>query len=69
MSTDYESPIPGKLKCRSAVAFNDIVLNGEQLASAIHCHDTRGHQGEHHANVTACDGQVVYLEWEAKGTI
>ena len=66
MSTDYESPKPDKIKCRSAIAFDDLELNGEQLASAIYCHDTRGHQGAHHANITACAGQTVYLEWEAK---
>ena len=41
-------------------------LNGEQIASAISCHDILGHTGAHHANVTSCNGQAVYLDWDAK---
>jgi hypothetical protein len=66
MKTDYESPQPDHHKCRSAIAFDDIQQNGEQIASAIHCHDIKGHTGAHHANVTSGDGQVVYLDWAAK---
>lgn len=66
MKTEYESPQPDKTKCRSSIAFDDLDLNGEQLASAIHCQDILGHMGAHHANVTSCNGQSVYLDWDAK---
>jgi hypothetical protein len=66
MKTEYESPQPDKTKCRSSIAFDDMELNGEQIASAIHCHDILGHTGAHHANVTSCNGQAVYLDWDAK---